>query len=904
MFLALIGVFLLTYISQSIQDEVILRKTELKEKQQVVEELDDHLMFMFFHARGYYLLKSANELEAVHREKEKLEKTILQYELLPLNEEEKLFLYELKNFLTYYNNELFPQAVIYVENNNYEALRSVGASGATAKVLTFLAETEEFSNKIEHNVERLNEQIFESANIIKWFYVVYIFIILFVLGVVMYKIGKSVGQPLIELTVASEQIVNGTVGQLTQVNREDELGILSRAFQEMHRSIQVKEEELMAQNEELIAQQETLEYQQNNLENSLLELKNLNIALNKSAIVAITDDKGVITHVNEKFTKISRYSEAELIGQDHRIINSGFHSKEFFKQLWKTILSGEIWIGEIKNKAKDGSFYWVETTIVPYLDHNNKPYQFIAIRIDITDIKLAEEKLKVAYDDTENRRKLNQDIIDHVNDGITFLDKNGVLIEYNQKINKMLDVDIKDLKNSQFKEWTKLFNGRMQEYLSFLEFLRKAIFTEYEGVLTYRYEMNGSTKKVFDVYAVTIKRQGVRLGTLVVHRDITAEYEVDQMKSELVSTVSHELRTPLSSVLGFTELMLTKELKKERQKKYLETIHKEAFRLTNLINDFLDIQRMESGKQTYEKQNVNIVSVVKEVLNTFKSTNKQHKFIMNAEIDNVVVYGDEQKFIQLFVNLVSNAIKFSPQGGNIQIRFKKMDSNVVISIEDEGLGIPPEEVSNLFQKFYRIDNSDRRKIGGTGLGLAICKQIVVAHNGDIWVSSTLGKGSIFYVKLPVTSEPHRQELDHIHQKDNNKPTLVIVEDDESLGMLLVDQLKDLDLNVNHYSEGELAFEAIQASPPKLIVLDIMLEGSMDGWAVIDKVKKCKHTENVPIIISSALDEKEKGMALGVDHYLTKPYPPSKLSEVVLELLLKGRKTGEILVPVSEEKEVE
>ncbi len=306
---------------------------------------------------------------------------------------------------------------------------------------------------------------------------------------------------------------------------------------------------------------------------------------------------------------------------------------------------------------------------------------------------------------------------------------------------------------------------------------------------SYIYRKNDSNQ-VIQVYCKSFKNEGKEdFGTLLVHRDITKEYEVAQMKSEFVSTVSHELRTPLASVLGFTELLLTKELKPERKTKYLQTIYKEAKRLTSLINDFLDIQRMESQKQTYEKKYIDITSILQNVIELQEVNTSLHKIHLSVELEETTILGDRNKIEQVFINLLSNAIKYSPNGGNIFIRIYGSRNMVSIDFKDEGLGIPEEAIPNLFQQFYRVDNSDRRRIGGTGLGLAIVKEIVKAHNGNISVSSKYGKGSTFTTQFPrVMMKANKQSEDA--DTSCSDYTIMVIEDDLSLAELLKHELQD------------------------------------------------------------------------------------------------------------------
>lgn len=259
------------------------------------------------------------------------------------------------------------------------------------------------------------------------------------------------------------------------------------------------------------------------------------------------------------------------------------------------------------------------------------------------------------------------------------------------------------------------------------------------------------------VYAESIYRDGKIHGTMLVLRDVTAETEIDRMKSELVSTVSHELRTPLSSIYGFTELMLERDLKESRRELYLKTIHDEAKRLSYLVNDFLDLQKMEAGKQTFEWETVDLLELARDSISFYQETTDLHHLHLDADVgQDFKIEADLEGMRQLLGNLLSNAIKYSPEGGNVLVSLERLEGQVVMKVRDNGMGIPSSALPNLFGKFYRVDNSDRRKIGGTGLGLAICKEIAKAHDGHLHVESIYGEGSTFICELPTSKEAIHQ----------------------------------------------------------------------------------------------------------------------------------------------------
>jgi PAS domain S-box-containing protein len=245
---------------------------------------------------------------------------------------------------------------------------------------------------------------------------------------------------------------------------------------------------------------------------------------------------------------------------------------------------------------------------------------------------------------------------------------------------------------------------------------------------------------------------GHPVGLHGVYRDITQRKEVDRLKTELISTVSHELRTPLTSLRGFTELLLTREFTPSQQRDMVSIIHQESSRLTTLINDFLDIQRITEGQQSYTFESVDLNPLLHEAIAVFSAGQEQHPFQVALQTPLPLVHADPNRVRQVLRNLLSNAIKYTPDGGPVSVGARRDGEEVVAWITDQGIGIPTEALPHLFTKFFRVDNTATRQIGGTGLGLALVKEIVNAHNGRVWVESTFGKGSTFFFALPLTAD--------------------------------------------------------------------------------------------------------------------------------------------------------
>ena len=348
--------------------------------------------------------------------------------------------------------------------------------------------------------------------------------------------------------------------------------------------------------------------------------------------------------------------------------------------------------------------------------------------------------------------------------------------------------------------------------------------------------------------------------SLVAH-DITQRKEVERMKDELVATVSHELRTPLASLRGFSELMLKREFGEEKRREFLGIIQKETIRLSELINNFLDLQKMEWGRQTYDPTQIELGPLLQESLALFEGGNQHHRFTLEIAADLRPVVVDPSRLRQVLSNLLANAVKYSPNGGDVRIQARVDGSDALISISDRGIGIPSDAMPFLFSKFFRVHNGPHRQIGGTGLGLALVKQIILAHHGRVWAESTEGQGSIFHFTLPMAEKP---------QPDSDiAPDLLILEADVSFAGLLREHFEHCGLRVQVTGIAKQAMEWILRKPPRMVLLDIHLAGEMDGWDLLVTLRSNQQLRDLPIVVMSGRNAKQHGLALGGAEYVLK-----------------------------------
>lgn len=393
---------------------------------------------------------------------------------------------------------------------------------------------------------------------------------------------------------------------------------------------------------------------------------------------------------------------------------------------------------------------------------------------------------------------------------------------------------------------------------------------------------------------------GERIGRLFVLRDVSRETEIDRMKTEFISTVSHELRTPLTSIRGFVDLILDGDVGPvpDEQREFLQLVSRNTVRLSNLINDLLDVEKIENSRIEMRKELVDVAVTLEHVTRTFQVVAQEKGLDLNLQIDGPMPYiaGDADRITQIFTNLLSNAVKYTKQG-SIAVHARQEGQEIAVSVTDTGIGIGPDHLPNLFAKFYRVDTQYTREVGGAGLGLAITRAIAERHGGRIEVSSTAGEGSTFTVRLParppVGTAPDQAAKPIVLQREGK--LVLIVEDEADVARLIAQHLGRHGLQTVIAPTGQDGLQQAHDLKPDLITLDVMLPG-MDGWEVISHLKRDPATREIPVVFLSILEETEKGIRMGADAYLTKPIDPQALGSTVDRLL--NHATTTTLVAVS------
>lgn len=359
------------------------------------------------------------------------------------------------------------------------------------------------------------------------------------------------------------------------------------------------------------------------------------------------------------------------------------------------------------------------------------------------------KRIKEEQDVTETERRKLATIIESMMDGIITTDTNGKVILINTSAGDMIDASENEILIG--KDALKLLN--ISEYNSIGEIIEAedsllvSVSQDEEGLL-----LRAEFSKILKEENGDLARVSTELeGYIIVLYDVTDQERQERERREFVSTVSHELRTPLTTMNSYIEALEEGVLNdKELAPQFIDTIHKETTRMIRMVNELMQLGKMDIKEEHYDKEFIDINKLIEQISDRFELTHPEKNFIKYIPKTPIFVEGDQDKLTQVFDNIMNNAVKYSPNGKNITVRVRQNynHNRVSISIKDEGVGIPLVHIDKIFNRFYRVDKSRQRSMGGTGLGLALAKNIVEAHKGRIWAQSREGYGSIIFVTLP------------------------------------------------------------------------------------------------------------------------------------------------------------
>ena len=511
-----------------------------------------------------------------------------------------------------------------------------------------------------------------------------------------------------------------------------------------------------------------------------IELNNQQFALDQHAIVAITDVQGRITYVNDRFCEISGYTAAELHGQNHRLLQSGVHPVEFFRQMFRAIGSGQVWHGEVCNRAKQGHLYWVQTTITPFMGLKGKPVKYVAIRTDITALRAAEQELIVHRDNLYEIVRLRTLEMDDskaiAKNALQALDRQRFVIDAHAIVT-VCGV-----------------NGRItygnDKFSQISGYTREEFLGQDHGIVHSGYHPKGFFKQMYQTIlrgeiwhgevcnrasdghlywvdttiAAFMDALGRPVEYISVRTDITnrirAENEAQAAslaKSNFLANMSHEIRTPMNGVIGMIDILQQTELS-PAQSRMLVTINNSALSLLRILNDILDYSKIEAGRLDVECIAMNLREMTEDVIRLMINIACGKEAEISLFVDPslpVWILSDPSRLRQVLFNLLGNALKFiAPETGRAMLHVYPVIrpdgvSCVQFRVSDNGIGMSAEVVQKLFKPFSQADETTARKFGGTGLGLSISLQLVQLMQGRISVSSTHGAGSLFCVEIPL-----------------------------------------------------------------------------------------------------------------------------------------------------------
>jgi PAS domain S-box-containing protein len=461
--------------------------------------------------------------------------------------------------------------------------------------------------------------------------------------------------------------------------------------------------------------------------------------------IEITDSQAKYLYVNPAFETITGFTHQEVLGQTPAaLLRSGKHSPEFYQEAFETVSSGQIWNGLNVSKRKDGTLYDQEVTLSPILNAAGLLTHIVAVKRDITQRLQAEGSLREA----ERRWRTLLENMQLVVVGLDILGQVEYVNPFFLELSGYTEVEVLG------KDWFENFLPRYQKKQvrkCFQEILMQEFHTHYENSILTK---SGEERAIAWNNALLRNPEGEIVGTMSIGEDITERQMVERIKDEFISVVSHELRTPIASIHGGLNLLSSGLIapQSDKGRRVIEIASENADRLVLLVNDILELERLESGRIKLLKKLCDTADLMVNAKNIVQVMANRSGIALSVAPESIQFYADPERIIQVLTNLLSNAIKFSAKDSTVWLTLERQveENRILFTVKDQGRGIPADQLESIFERFHQVDASDSRKKGGTGLGLAICQSIVQQHGGQIWVKSALGEGSSFCFTLPLS----------------------------------------------------------------------------------------------------------------------------------------------------------
>lgn len=681
------------------------------------------------------------------------------------------------------------------------------------------------------------------------------------------------------------------------------------------------------------------------------KLKLLNRAVDASSVsVVITDAMGVINYVNPYFSHLTGYSYNEVLGENPRVLSSGYQSKGFYRELWNTILSGKDWTGEFQNRKKNGDLFWEKAVISPILDSNGEVINFVAIKEDITEKKrfdetqnflleisqLAALHISVTSFLAEVHKKLKK-IIRSDNFYVAVYNKINHTFSFPYHVDEYDSIEMHaayDLSNSYTDYVFKTDQSLIVQPGSHPEFGVDAGVKEYgdqqsvwlgvpfraaesdkpTGVIGIQDYHNTDSYTETDLTIMEIIAHSI--GSFIERINYMEELvkarnkaeESDRLKTAFLANMSHEIRTPMNGILGFAYLLKEPDLSITEQKSYIEIIEKSGKRMLNIINDIVDISKIEAGLMNINLSESNIHEQIKYIYTFFRPEveEKGIEFGLKCQLnsDEVIIHTDREKVFAILTNLVKNAIKFTHKGaielGCLSEKSASQNQNELgepsrsevgersglrIYVKDTGIGIPKDRQEAIFERFVQADIEDKMAYQGAGLGLSITKSYVEMLGGKIWLESELGIGSTFYFTLPnvarVKNNSDQEPFPSLQNDIFKKLKILVAEDEEISEKLVESYVKKISKHILYARTGKEAVEICRENPDiDMIMMDIRMP-VIGGFEAARQIRE--FNKEVVIIAQTACclkEDREKAISSGCNDYLTKPIDKMELLAII------------------------